>query len=644
MKMESPEMTRHNTAQTPSAKDSAITAQNAPNPLSLCFPISRHETATSYASRLTRHCGQDSPNDLCLDFGFRWQDFVRGDDALFEKLARIGGASAPDMKRWAIRTIARNRFQVSGQVATKNALVRSRIRLCPRCIIADRERDGPHAPYRRHFWHFWSMRSCPRHACPLIALSPEKYTILNYHFLGQIEQHWSTVAAHANANDHRPTTALEHYILERLEGQTAHVFLDDMPMFIATRLCEVLGFVTLFGPDRKISSASDDELSQAGQSGFEALQSGEDGLYAAMDRLVSPLALKTIHHQADFGALFEWLRSSTLGPEFDPLKDKIRAYFFRTYPFREGDRVLGAPCPASSKFTIHKAWKTLGIQRKRMNRILIAQGIARKDNKRDEIQLNDGIGPKDIERISEQMAARLNSVQAQELLSVSSNTLKQLREQGILKPIIDEMDQRPKYARQDIEQFISQLSKQVIDNLCPPDNDATTLIDACRKLRCPCSEIIQLILDRKLKTLWRDKRVTGLAGFKISLTELRHALPPLEMKGTTKGEAARLLRVSYPTINYLIAEGLLTSIRARNPKSRQFLDAVCNDSLGAFQAEYETLGHLAKRYSRPSGPFGCHLEAQDICPIETPKGISWIFKRRGLEARLRKSGIFICEN
>ncbi|WP_166418131.1 hypothetical protein [Cochlodiniinecator piscidefendens] len=96
---------------------------------SLSFPILEYETATSYVSRLTRYCGLNSPNDFCLDHGFRWQDFVRGDDVLFDKVAAIGGANADDMKRWAVRTIDKNRFEISGQQATKMSLVRTRLRV-----------------------------------------------------------------------------------------------------------------------------------------------------------------------------------------------------------------------------------------------------------------------------------------------------------------------------------------------------------------------------------------------------------------------------------------------------------------------------------------------------------------------------------
>ena len=50
---------------------------------------------------------------------------------------------------------------------------------------------------------------------------------------------------------------------------------------------------------------------------------------------------------------------------------------------------------------------------------------------------------------------------------------------------------------------------------------------------------------------------------------------------------------------------------------------------------------MAKRFRRAAGPFGCQLEAKNICPLEAPKGISWIYEKRGLEARIKRLGIEI---
>lgn len=608
----------------------------------LSFPVRRYETATSYVSRFTRYCGLASPNDFCLDRGFRWQDIVRGDDDLFEKLARFGGASTVDLKRWAVRTTSRHQFEVSGQQATKASLVRTRLRVCPHCLVSDRQKWGVHGVFRRHLWQFLSIRNCIEHGTPLISLPSEEYTIHNYDFVGKVDRHWRLIKRSLNEPNNQGATKFERYLSGRLDGLPQNAFLDGMPMFIASRLCEILGLVLLFGPKQKISKTSESAFALAGQAGFDALQNGEDGLYEALDSLVTPMAFRTVRHQSDMGAFFEWLTLASMGPELEPIKDKVRAYLFRTYPFAKGDMVLGKPCRSASTFTIHRAWQTLGIQRNRMNRFLIEEGFAERDEQDACVRLKEGLSAKDLESISQKLANRLTSREAKEILNASAEMLQLLRDDGILVPMTDGLDRIPKYQKNEIDQLLSKLSGCVSakagDSKC-----MVSIVEASCRVRCPGSTIVGLILKGRLQTVWKDDQLVGLAAFKVNLSELRRALPPIEMQGVTKGQACQMLRVTYRTINYLIEKRLLTSKRVRNPNSRQFLQAVCSDSIDLFQRKYVTLGQLAHRYKRSSGPLGCHLEAKGVCPCETAKGISWYYERKGLQQRLTRAGLVLPE-
>lgn len=604
----------------------------------LSFPIQQFETATSYVSRLALWCGLGSPTDLCLDWGFRWQDVVRGDDFVFERIAVTGGAHVGDLKHWAVRTIAPHHFRVAGQEGTKTSLIRTRLRVCPRCLVEDRDVDWRHGAYRRHYWQFRAMRACHIHQCPVITLPHERYTLQNYDFAGLIDRHWPHVLQAAGADTQRKSTELEAYVMSRLLGQVGTPFLDAMPMYIATRLCEVLGFVVLFGPKRLISSATEAQLALAGQAGFDALKTGEQGLNAALQGLIAPAALRTIHHQADLGALFEWLRTSNLGAPFEPLKDMVRDFIFRTYPIQEGHTVLGKACTAPARYTIHSAWQSLGIQRKRMNRILIDEGLASLNADENAVRLEGALGVADIAQIAARMHDRLVLQEVCDLLAIGPDIVHQLRDRAILTPVTDALDQVPKYERTDVTKVLDRLLLRVTVK-GTSHRRLVPIFDAARRVRCPSADIIHLILEGRLAKISRDESIRGLAGLAICLRELRQVLPPLEMAAIPKGEASRLLRVTYPTINYLIDEGHLTSLRVRNPKSRQFIDAVCQDSIADFSKTYETLGELAHRYKRASGPLGCHLEAKGICPIETPPKISWYYERKGLDRRIQKAGV-----
>ncbi|MFA3920461.1 TniQ family protein [Ruegeria hyattellae] len=604
----------------------------------LSFPIKHYETATSYASRLTRYCGLYSPNDLCLDLGFRWQDFVRGDDILFGKLAEIGGASANDMKRWAIRTTGRHQFEVSGQRATKASLVRTRLRVCPRCLVEDRQASGRLGVCRRHFWHFLSVRTCATHTMPLLTIPPEKYTIHNYDFIGQVERHWPLINEASEDGAYRASSELEHYIVDRLEGVARNGFLDQMPMFIATRLCEVLGFVMLFGPASKLADATDEDLHRAGQAGFDALRAGKESLLEVLHSLRSEISTSTMRQRSDLGAFYEWLRLSSFPEEMEPIRSIVRDYIFEHYPVPDGYEILGRPCAQRTVYTVEAACKALGIERKRISRYLVGDGAAERNKTAEGISLKRAIDRKDVAKISEEMRGRVTSSEALEMLSIKHRTLQDLCELGLVEQEIDNLDQRPKYDRAKLQAVLNSAAGKVTG---VPVGGANLLLvaDVARRLRCKSAEILALILAGKLNTVSGDVSRTGLAGIKVDIDQVRYALPNWELPGITRTDASTTLRVTYQTINYLIDQGLLRAAHMRNPKSRQYITGICDGSIDAFLGEFDTLGLMARRYKRPPGPFGCHLEAKGICPLETPPGISWIFRRRGLEARLHKIGV-----
>lgn len=148
-------------------------------------------------------------------------------------------------------------------------------------------------------------------------------------------------------------------------------------------------------------------------------------------------------------------------------------------------------------------------------------------------------------------------------ISASSSTLthkflfkylNQLRVHGLIATTVDALDQIPKFERDELEQLLARLNARVT-KLKLDGTDMVSLIEATQRVRCPLVDIVKLILPGKLTHVCRDAEIRSLAAFRISLLELRSALPQFEMPGVTKGDAFRRLRVNYPTINFLIAEG-----------------------------------------------------------------------------------------
>lgn len=594
------------------------------------------QTGTSYICVLARYCGLVHPTDLCLDWGFRWQDFVRGDDFLFEKVATIGGVSADNLKRWSVRSREDKTFRVSGHVGTRSTFTRTRVRICPHCIKEDIERGGIDASYQRFQWHFTALRTCPLHNHALISLPQSKYTIHNYDFIGQIEKHYSLLEEAWAHPAGRRASAFEQYVFARLCGKNTGSFLDSFPISISTRLCEVLGFVLAFGPDRALRQATEDELSKAGQVGFEALSKDESGLYEALRSLVTPTSLQTVRHQSDMGAFFEWLRLSKFGPDFERLKDLVREFIFRTYPCQPGDKVLGKVCEEQRIHTIASAWSTVGIQRKRMNRFLLDEGLATV-SQANVVTLNEPLTSEQVSGIKEKLNTSLDAVDACKHLGVSLDFLKGLKRADILVPKSDGLNEIPKYDAQAVQGFLDQLFRRARAEPVG-EHDLVPISEAAPRARTDSSHILALILDRRLQAYFGAGRLRRVDDLLVSLSELKSVIVRPEMEGLTKGQVAQALRVTYRTVTWLTDRGLLETKLVLNPRTRQRVNAVQKTSLKAFSQTHVTLGQLAHRYQRHAGPFGRHLETKGVWPMAAPEGVSWIYERARTQSRLKRLG------
>ncbi|MEY8829645.1 TniQ family protein [Sedimentitalea sp. XS_ASV28] len=116
-----------------------------PEPLPLKVAYHPLEPATSLMSRLAARHGAASSTDFCRDIGFPYKSLLRGDRDAIEHLARLAGCDADALGRVSIHNLGRNALRLRDEVATTHTLHRSRIRICPDCILPDAVRADAEA-------------------------------------------------------------------------------------------------------------------------------------------------------------------------------------------------------------------------------------------------------------------------------------------------------------------------------------------------------------------------------------------------------------------------------------------------------------------------------------------------------------------
>ncbi|MGB0902806.1 TniQ family protein [Halocynthiibacter sp.] len=604
----------------------------------LQFHINEFETATSFASRFSRYCGLDGPRDLCLDQGFRWQELIAGDDFALDGLAAITGEDPTRVRRWAVRNVGAKRFNIAGFPASGNAVLRTRVRLCPLCLKEDEERFGSNGIYRRCFWQMSGIRTCPDHATPLINLPVDVHTILNYDYIHKVQKHRAMIEA---AIREAPTlrteyTGFEEDVWHRTRGMKQIPFLDDLTLDVACKLCETLGFVLQFGAERKLRTASEYELWQSAQQGFEALREGEAGLKGALLSLRTKQSFHMGGYNKDLGAFYVWLHGSSLKKEMIPLRDLIRDLIAQNYPVSGARTVLGKPCPESPVYSVSAGLKALGIKRSRMHEHLIEQGLATPVSEGNSVELHRQIVERDLRAFEEGAGKRLTSQQAAQFLNVSKDLVLELKVAGLIETIDDSYCRGPRYHQDRLTELLNQLETCL--TAPSPDETYIPLNEAASRLKRKTPVIIRLLLVGKILAT-KDGDSTGFGRIKIGLNSSRTVLHSTNQPGLTRSDTAVKLHVKHQTISWLIEEGLLQDVDMRSARSGQHITAICKGSIKVFLQDHITLGLLAKQLNRKPGPLGCFLDGKRIWPMEMPDNLSRIYKRSRLERQLQELGM-----
>jgi hypothetical protein len=604
----------------------------------LQFHINEFETATSFASRFCRYCGLDSPRDLCLDQGFRWQELIAGDDFALDGLAAITGEDSARVHKWAVRNEGAKRFNIAGFPASGNAVLRTRVRLCPLCLKEDEDRFGANGGYRRCFWQLSGIRTCAEHATPLINLPVDVHTILNYDYVHKVQKHRAMIETAMQEAPTRRTeyTKFEEYVWYRTRGIEQIPFLDDLTLDVMCKLCETLGFVLRFGADRKLSTASEHELWQSAQKGFEVLCEGEAGLRDALLSLRTKQSFHMGGYNKDLGAFYVWLHGSSLKKDMDSLRDLIRDIITQNYPVSGRRTVLGKPCAESPVYSVSSGLRALGINRARMHKHLVEQGLATPLNEGSSIELHRQIVERDLHAFEERAGKRLTIPQAARFLNINKSLVLELKLSGVIETIDDSYCRGPRYHQDQLSELLNQLEACLTAPL--PDETYIPLNKVASRLKHKTPVIIRLLLAGRILAT-KDAGSKGFGRIRIGLRSSRTVLHNTDQPGLTRSDAALMLHVKHQTINWLIKEGLLQNIGMRSARSGQRITAICKDSIEAFLQDHITLGLLAKQLNRKPGPFGCFLEGKRVWPMEMPDGLSRIYKRSTLEGQLHGLGI-----
>jgi|TARA_R110002049_G_scaffold235512_9_gene408803 hypothetical protein len=344
------------------------------------------EPASSLLSRLAARNGANSMQRFCGDIAFPIDPLFRGERVAIEQLAQLAGCDVGALERVSIRHLGKGHFRLREEFASLQSFQRRCIRVCPECIRS----EVPSAAEswrvsRRLQWKFSSIRNCPEHGCMLICLPAEKFHKDARDFAAQLRKHHGWILDQPVLQ--ATPSPFEAYLTNRILGGRGDRWIDRLELNVASRACEVLGLRIAKGPDAALAGHSEPDWVGYGALGYDTLKDGP----VALSNCLADMAREDVVDGRFFGRLFgpwmAWLKSRSLGDEFEPLRDVVRRHVFDNFSVRKGVLVLGVPSEGMASSNPQKSVSLKGFA-KRNAEDLIYRGLATRDASGDIVPMS----------------------------------------------------------------------------------------------------------------------------------------------------------------------------------------------------------------------------------------------------------------
>jgi hypothetical protein len=596
----------------------------------LAFPALPYETATSYGSRLVRFARAGDPFDLCLDLGLDWKSVIRGDPDALECLARRGGTSAEDLKRWSIRAVGRLRFAIGRDIVFNKTLLRSRLRVCPNCIQEDIAEGGVGRAHRRQHWNLLAIRTCHRHSRPLLQLPSLPHTFGNYDVVARVEHARAEIERTAGDGEGRTFSPYEGYLLRRLRGRKTDAYLDSLPLGVLVRFTKAPG-LTRIGYRGALANTDDVLLHEAGSAGFEVLRAGPEAFVAELERLQRDPLQSNASQKQDLGPLHTWLSAIGDGEGTTAIRDTVREHIFRNYPIEAGTVVLGKPCPRTHVYSINSAKRRFRISRGRLNLKLVEAGLAAPNGNPECVTVLRRLRAEGIEPLMTLPQGMLNRSEAMERLGCSDAIFRQFRLAGVIGRRVEPIDRRPRYAEAEIDAFLDALWVAIpARGLLTSADGRRALVKICKTIGTPVLEVARLIRSGRIPSAIIDPRRKGLAAIHVDRNEVWDAVAADFVDAVPKAQAAAVLGGSLRMIDYLLSTGELALVKRGTSPRGHAMPAVTQASIDVFLGRYTTVGRLGKALGLLAQRLRFELPKLGVEPRPVPKATGLIYRRRGI--------------
>ena len=602
--------------------------------LGLTLPLRPAQTITSLVSNLAAFNGSQYAQDFAQDMVINWKGLAKGLPEEIDHVSELSGVPREQLNRYRSELVFglddHKSFRVAGETVSNRQFLRGKLRVCPHCLLADREMHGQFGPYTRIYWHISSIRTCHEHHTVLKELPDAEFPRDMHDTFARIRDHWDIIEDAARDGQARAPSKFERYLVGRLDGATTDPALDDLPFEVVAKTSEMLGLAFIYGPKASFSKSTDDELAEAGAAGFVAIAKGDGGINVALRSIQNKSSGPRAGHYTDFGHFARWLERMSHDDRYEPIRAIYRQYVFHNYPIGQGEVVLGEECPMRHLHSFATIAGEFEMGPHRLKSFLGGFGFADRRSNRKPTADELGYFPaEESETRIREVVDVVDRIEAAAHLNVNRPLFDRLRKIGVVQPVAVFDGLKGLYKPDHLDQVLARFLDRA-ETVEALTGSCMELGVACNKAKVTIEQVVPLILDGTIKWLGKMRGIEGLASLAVDLEEILDLFEGPPLVGYTKQQLKRMLRVNDPTITYLVNERYIRACETRHPRSRRPMSIISTEAYDAFIERYVTLGILANNIGTQAKHVSSKLEKLNIDPIQLPPRYSKVYEQKKL--------------
>lgn len=461
------------------------------------------ESMTSYLNRVALFHG-NVPLTKFLDMiELPRHEILAPGPKTIERVSCLTGEQIWRLERMTFLHNGQRRRSIGGQLVQAEFVDTGARRFCPRCLLEDLASGSPSdgMPVGRIVWQIKATQVCHQHNLVLkrrsINAYPDRFKNLPEFIDSEAEL--DRLAASAETCE---ISALQDYMMKRIAGVKGPDWLDDQPLDVAIRACELLGMHLIGQPGADLEKLAPIQRIAAQVEGYEYAKAGSAGLLKAFqviyDQHVESGRIGGVPKA--FGSLYQWPYLCKPNEDPDSFRSLLRKFILEHFAVPEGVIVLGEPVDRQRMHTTHSLAGKARVQVEALRIALVNAGlIADVKGRSLHHQVFDARAG---ESVAERMRTSISTKRLEKFLNCTRGQAEQLTRSGTIPRLVPVGEAcsgvLTNVAREDAEAFLAKLMENAV-KVPRPSKGYLDIAGAAEALHRPALDIVVAILDGVLE-------------------------------------------------------------------------------------------------------------------------------------------------